>query len=58
MSKNIGNKQNSYLKGLWSAHAKKYTKQKTSKIRRRDGRGLVGEQLGFRYRKRGRWACY
>jgi len=50
----IGNKQNSYLNSEWGKHVKKYTKKETSKKRRRNGRNLIKEQLGFKIYRKGR----
>jgi hypothetical protein len=49
-----GNKQNNYLNRLWASHAKKWEKKSTSKMRRRHGRNIIKEQLGHKFRERGR----
>lgn len=52
----VGNKQNSYLNGLWAAHARKRTgeKRQGSKARRRDGKAIVKNWNEWRQRPRGR----
>lgn len=52
----VGNKQNSYLNGLWAAHARKRTgeKRQTNKKRRRSGKSQIKCWHDWRERTRGR----
>lgn len=52
----VGNKQNSYLNGLWAGHARKRLgeKRRGSKARRRVGKAEIKNWNDWRERKRGR----